>query len=179
MTNDIPAGGHVLATRIPAHRTIEGLEYGRHVVTPGWSGYYVRPADSALLMAVARMTPADNELVGDDAETVEAIEAELDTLTTTAEKVAAAFGNDGQCFEHAASGQRLEAACEDQAATVEHGVREYSPEGNGSYRVVAGYSGDHIAGDPVRYVFPDGSAIVIAGDGWDIEGAAPFSWAGA
>lgn len=29
----------------------------------------------------------------------------------------------------------------------------------------------------IRYVFPDDSAIVIIGDGWDIEGDKPFSWA--
>jgi hypothetical protein len=30
-----------------------------------------------------------------------------------------------------------------------------------------------------RFLFPDGSAIVIAGDAWDIEGDTPFSWLGA
>lgn len=30
----------------------------------------------------------------------------------------------------------------------------------------------------IRWEFKDGSVIVIDGDGWDIEGAVPFSWAG-
>ena len=36
-------------------------------------------------------------------------------------------------------------------------------------------------GDPDamrRFVFDDDSAIVMAGDAWDVEGVAPFSWAG-
>lgn len=31
----------------------------------------------------------------------------------------------------------------------------------------------------IRYAFPDGSAIVVIGDAWNIEGNEPFSWAGA
>ena len=34
-----------------------------------------------------------------------------------------------------------------------------------------------IGGDPLRFVFPDGSAIVEAGCARDLEGAEPFSWA--
>jgi len=30
-----------------------------------------------------------------------------------------------------------------------------------------------------RYMFPDGSAIVVSPGAWDIEGDEPFSWAGA
>lgn len=75
LVNDIPAGAHVLATRIPEYRCVEGLEYGRHVSAPGWSGYYVRPADSDLPMAIARMDPTARE--PDDA-IVEAIGAEID-----------------------------------------------------------------------------------------------------
>ena len=30
-----------------------------------------------------------------------------------------------------------------------------------------------------RFVFADGSALVEAANGWDIEGRTPFSWAGA
>ena len=54
MTNDIPAGTHVLHTRIPEGHAVQGLEYGRSVATPGWSGYYTQPADTDLPMAVAR-----------------------------------------------------------------------------------------------------------------------------
>lgn len=31
----------------------------------------------------------------------------------------------------------------------------------------------------LRYLFPDGSAIVAAESGWDVEGEEPFSWEGA
>ena len=31
-------------------------------------------------------------------------------------------------------------------------------------------------GEKARWELADGSAIVIAGDGWDIEGSTPFSW---
>lgn len=33
--------------------------------------------------------------------------------------------------------------------------------------------------DLQRYLFPDGSAIVMSPGAWGIEGSAPFSWAGA
>jgi len=35
MINDIPNGEATLATRIPEHHTVQGLDYGRHVTTPG------------------------------------------------------------------------------------------------------------------------------------------------
>lgn len=31
--------------------------------------------------------------------------------------------------------------------------------------------------DRERYQFPDGSAVVVHGDGWDLEGPELFSWA--
>ena len=83
---------------------------------------------------------------------------------TTAEYDAQASGNDGQRFTHATSGQSLEDACLNEGADVEYQERE----GNGAV----------IAGTPTRYVFTDGSAIVIAGECWDIEGSEPFSWEG-
>jgi len=201
-TNDLPQDCRVLNTRIPEGHTVEGLKYGRHVSTPGWSGYYVRPADSDLPMMVARLDP---EHVGNDAETLDAIAAEMDGLLTTAERIAGAascaadamsmadgavadqdwyhgrtvyrfddgsmlavegptfgpittaqrvamaFGNDGQRFTHAVSGHSLEEACLDEGADVEYQERE----GNGAV----------IAGTPTRYVFTDGSAIVLKGEG--------------
>lgn len=33
--------------------------------------------------------------------------------------------------------------------------------------------------DLARYEYEDGSAIVVGASGWDIEGATPWSWAGA
>ena len=68
MTNDMPYNEHVLSTRIPEGHTVAGLEYGRHVSTPGWTGYYVRPSGSDLELAVARQTRASDELPGADAD---------------------------------------------------------------------------------------------------------------
>lgn len=79
-TNDLPQGERVLATRIPEHRRVAGLEYGRHVSTPGWSGYYVKLPEQPV-WAVARLTPAEDELAGDDAAILAAIREELDALT--------------------------------------------------------------------------------------------------
>ncbi|MQM38461.1 hypothetical protein KBTX_02472 [wastewater metagenome] len=81
-TNDLPAGDLVLSTRIPEYSTVQGLDYGRHVSSLGWSGYYVRPAGSGLPMAVARLTPASDELEGDDAAIVAAIREELEALAS-------------------------------------------------------------------------------------------------
>jgi len=63
-------------TRIPEHGTVAGLEYGAHVSRPGWSGYHVRP-EGTDEWVIARMTPADDELVGDDAEIVTMIAREI------------------------------------------------------------------------------------------------------
>ena len=77
---------------------------------------------------------------------------------TTAERIAEQFGNDGRNFRDAA-GNELDEVC-DEIAT-----REWRD----GYRT----------GDTYRYVFADGSVLVVAGDAWDLEGAEPFSWAGA
>lgn len=73
---------------------------------------------------------------------------------TIAEHVAGLLGNDGTCWQ-----------AEDRRSfnqlMVEYGA---SPTTRG-----------HL----VRYAFPDGSAIVAAEGGWDVEGSQPFSWAGA
>lgn len=37
---------------------------------------------------------------------------------------------------------------------------------------------DRFTSDRERYVFRDGSAIVVIGDGWDIEGVEPGTWRG-
>jgi hypothetical protein len=82
----------------------------------------------------------------------------MTTTQTTAEQIAERFGNDGQNWRDNA-GAHLDEVCE--AACVSCRWRD-------GYRT----------GDTYRYVFSDGSAIVVAGDAWDIEGAEPFSWAG-
>lgn len=169
-----------ITTRLPESRHVEGLEYGRHVSGNGWSGYFVRPADSYLPMKMARLTPAGDELEGDDDEIVAAIEAELYEVTSTAEQVAAAFLNDGQRWTHPVSGDDLSDYCERQGGVAEYARRGAgtNPNDPGSF-YVSPSGADHLANDPVRYVFQDGSAIVATPGGWDIEGSEPFSWEGA
>lgn len=78
-------------------------------------------------------------------------------MKTIAEKIATQFENDGLNF-HDAEDRHLDDVCEALAR------REWRD----------GYN----TGDTYRYAFEDGSAIVVAGDAWDIEGAEPFTWAG-
>lgn len=76
ITPELPRDVHVLRTRIPRGRTVEGLAYGRHVGAPGWDGCYVRPY-GAITWGVARLAPAA-EAPGDDVAIVAAIRAELE-----------------------------------------------------------------------------------------------------
>ncbi len=71
---------------------------------------------------------------------------------TAAERFAERLGNDGLRWEG------FEELVEEMGATAQ--------------------CGGETTRDPVRYVFPDGSAVVAAGDGWDVEGATAFSWKG-
>ncbi|TFH84956.1 hypothetical protein EQG41_19740 [Billgrantia azerbaijanica] len=98
------------------------------------------------------------------------------TAITIAHTIADLLNNDGQQFD-TDDGRNLVELCEERNATVEYAVRAYADDEDQTQYWEAGFSGDHFAGDPVRYAFSDGSAIVEAGDGWDIEGAEPFSWA--
>lgn len=79
---------------------------------------------------------------------------------TTAEQVSELFDNDGQCFESdpAADGEpvSLAAACER-----------------------AGGRRERRDGDGERYTFPDGSAITIHGDAWDLGFVGCWCWQGA
>ena len=97
------------------------------------------------------------------------------TTTTIAQKVSELF-NDGQTFT-AHDGRGFKDVCEAHGARVEYGVRVYRDDVEHASYWVKGYSGDHFSGDPVRYVFDDGSALVERGEAWDIEGDEPFSWA--
>lgn len=65
-----------LLTRIPEGRRVRGLEYGAFATFPSWTGYNVRLAAGGP-WAVARETPADDELHETDEEIVEAIRLEL------------------------------------------------------------------------------------------------------
>jgi len=72
VTNDI----RTIKTRIPEGHRVPGLEYGAHVSREGWAGNYVRP-EGTEEWVTARRTPADDELVGDDAAVLAAIEDEV------------------------------------------------------------------------------------------------------
>jgi hypothetical protein len=90
-----------------------------------------------------------------------------------AERIASRFGNDGLrfvdfegthlidvCAAECVAWQRARSVLGEETAYVE------VSKGEGVF-------------DATRYEFPDGSAIVVAGDAWDIEGDEPFVWAGA
>lgn len=188
-TTDYTGDTPILNVRIPEGRTLDGIDYGAHVSKPGWTGYYVRPAGSALPAMIARQTPAADELVGDDTEIAEAIESEILERSTTAERVAAAFNGDGQRFTHPVSGDELGDYCERMGATVEVWRPDpASPDDDAPDLFFAGRRrlsedgpvviGGIMSGDRIRYLFPDGSAIVIAGECWDLEGDEPGSWLG-
>jgi len=147
-TNDLPSDAPVLDTRIPDHHAVDGLDYGRHVTTPRWTGYYIRPTGSALPFMVARLDPT-----ADDPDLTE-LEDEIAARATEAERVAAAYCGDGQRYYHPVSGQPLDEYCEAVGGYFEH------------------------TGSLARYEFADDSAIVLAEGGWDIEGDEPFSWRG-
>ena len=75
---------------------------------------------------------------------------------STAEEIAAQYGNDGHNF-HNEAGVSIGCYCQNKGAQ---------------------WHINPFATDTTRFVFPDGSAIVIAGDAWDIEGKEMFSFAG-
>lgn len=78
-------------------------------------------------------------------------------VQTTAEEIADLFGNNGMNFADCIFGTDLPTTCLNFGAFVEH-----KPDTTETH----------------RYQFDDGSAIVIAGDAWDIEGKELFSFAG-
>jgi len=77
---------------------------------------------------------------------------------TTAKRISQMFDGDGQLWE-LPDGTSLDQVCRKNNANI-------------SYRNRKGHQ------KMIRYSFCDGSAIVDAGDGWDVEGHEPFSWAG-
>lgn len=97
------------------------------------------------------------------------------TKTTTAQTVATLLGDDGQVFT-TADGRTFDDPVRHHRARVEYGGRDYldNPDtGEQVERFSRCPQSAHMAGDPVRYVFPDRSVIVCAGDGWDDEGGQP------
>ena len=78
------------------------------------------------------------------------------TTQTTADIVSARLDNDGTKYR-TSDGWTL-----DELVLDHHGRTEQEKPRD--------------AGGRARHVFPDGSAIVCAGGGWDVEGSEPFSW---
>lgn len=100
----------------------------------------------------------------------------MTTTTTTAEQIAAALGNDGLVFQ-TKDGRTLEELCEAAGCGYSKARARWDYEAD--EEVVEEVSLGEDLYDRVAYSFADGSAIVVAGDAWDIEGEEPFSWAGA
>ena len=92
-----------------------------------------------------------------------------------AEKFSEMFDDDGSIFS-TDDGRSFEEVAGDMKAEATYSKREYLDDGEINY--VDGYCGEHFGGDPIRYEFPDGSAIVVAGDAWDFEGDHRFEFAG-
>ena len=93
---------------------------------------------------------------GDSLDPAVLVYIEKSESMTTAERIAKALGNDGECWE-SEDGRDLDALADKAGADVTlDRERELK-----------------------RYLFPDGSAIVAGVGAWDIEGDEPFSWAGA
>lgn len=76
------------------------------------------------------------------------------TMLTIAEQVARLMGNDEQRWK-AEDGRTLDQVAEDHGVDIEMNPNK-----------------PHLT----RYVFDDGSAIIAAENGWDIEGSEPWSW---
>jgi hypothetical protein len=94
---------------------------------------------------------------------------------TIAEKVAGLLDDNGWRWE-TDDGMSFWKLMDHHNAKVQYGYSRWNKETE-EQEVEVCDKGDYFAGDPVRYEFADGSAIVEAGDAWDIEGKKPFSWA--
>lgn len=116
---------------------------------------------------------------------LENAQQELGEEATMAQIVAHAAGEDGMRFEVVQAGRFLdsiriydlaEAGAERECARR---IWVDDDQWSGHYEIepVPCYRID--SATAIRYAFPDGSAIVVIGDAWDIEGNEPFSWAGA
>jgi hypothetical protein len=96
-------------------------------------------------------------------------------MTTIAEKVASLFG-DGTTFQ-TKDGSSLEEVCHRHDASVQYGRTDWSEDDDGSITGAMTREvclSEHRSNDPIRYVFRDGSALVVVGALWDIEGPVPF-----
>lgn len=98
------------------------------------------------------------------------------------QRVAAAYrcaqllNDDGINFE-TEGGRSLEELAEAMGARAEYGRRVLDVTTEEETAVPCTRA-EWREGNPIRHVFPDGSAIVDRGDAWDVEGETPFSWEG-
>ena len=93
---------------------------------------------------------------------------------TTAERIAAALGDDGQTWQ-TEDGQTLDDLAREAGARQEHAEVGYDDDGEWIVRRIDAH--EQHTGSAVRYLFPDGSAIVNTPAWWCIEGSEPFSCA--
>jgi len=98
---------------------------------------------------------------------------------TKAHMVAWLLGNSGRAFQVEINGEayELDALCRALGATEERYRRHTTSTGDTVYIRVG--LGERTSSTVTRFSFDDGSAIVAAGDAWDIEGETLCSWAGA
>lgn len=105
---------------------------------------------------------------------------ELGEEATMAQVVARAAGEDGRRFKVVEGGDFLDTIwiydlAEAAGAERECARRIWVEDDQWELELVPHYRID--SATAIRYGFPDGSAIVIMGGAWDIEGDELFSWA--
>ena len=89
--------------------------------------------------------------------------------TRMADQVAEILGMDGQHF-YAPDGTELSEICAKLGAEKQYA--DLTHAGNILPRDFSSITTD----TRTRYLFTDGSALVVSGDAWDFEGPEPFSW---
>lgn len=92
-----------------------------------------------------------------------------------ADKIADMFPGGGTQFD-TADGVSLDDACITLGGRAQHGRRIRNDDGEDTDEVEIINPGEASSDTMLRYIFDDGSAIVLAGDAWDIEADKPFSW---
>jgi len=90
---------------------------------------------------------------------------------TTAERIAAALGDDGQTWQ-TEDGGTLDDLATEAGARQEHAEAGYDMYGDMIVRRIETHQ-QH-TGSVVRHLFPDGSALLVTADWWCIEGDEPF-----
>lgn len=88
------------------------------------------------------------------------------TSQTKAQQLADLLGNDGSKF-YAANGDSLDELAEFSGATTVYGESYWDEEAEENR--VRECGPEHTSSSLIRYEFPDGSALVVAGECWDIE----------